>query len=377
MSTPLTRFAVGCMTGTSLDGLDVALARLTGRGRDLTARFIAHHSQPLPDHLRTTLHSFAVGQPHPPIDYLRAARELGALHATAVAELCQQHLPSDAALAFVAAHGQTICHAPAERLSWQLFDPWPIVRKLDVPVVYDMRQADLIADGEGAPITPIADWVMYRDPEQPRFIVNLGGVCNITTLPVDAAPDHVAGGDVGLCNLLIDGVVQRLFPDKRYDHNGELAAAGRPVQLTDDLWHEALAEADARTLGREQLQPHDIDRLLDRLRPDHSPQDIIATMVDTVAMTVALHTSDVDQPWQIVLAGGGARNPVLVERIRDHVDPAHEVLLTDELGIPSEAREAIAFAVLGGLCEDGLPITLPSVTGSTRPGVAGTWAGVR
>ncbi|MEX0653242.1 MAG: anhydro-N-acetylmuramic acid kinase [Phycisphaeraceae bacterium] len=376
MHTSASRWVAGCMTGTSLDGLDVALAEIAGHGRAMTARFAGHVSVPLPDALRTTLHALAAGAPSPPNACLRAARALGELHADGVAHLCEQHLPADASLAFVAAHGQTICHAPAERLSWQLFDPWPVVRRLHVPVVYDLRQADLVAGGEGAPITPLADWVLYRDAHRPRFIVNLGGVCNITTLPADATPEQVRGGDVGLCNLLIDGCVQRLFPGQRYDHNGTLAAQGQPdrqklnlIAMDDDL------DLDTRTLGREQLPASALDRLIIALRAELSPNDILATAVEAVAAMVAVHTGDVDRPWQIVLAGGGARNPVLVDRIRDNVDPAHEVSTSDDLGIPVEAREALGFAVLGTLCADGVPITLPEVTGSDTPGVAGAWAG--
>ncbi len=136
------------MTGTSLDGLDAALVEVVGRGLALRARLIAHESQPLDD-LRSMLVALATHQSQPPATYLRTARQLGELHAAAVHALCQHHLPKTATLDFVAAHGQTICHLPGEHLSWQLFDPWPIVRQLNVPVVYDLRQADLIAGGEG------------------------------------------------------------------------------------------------------------------------------------------------------------------------------------------------------------------------------------
>src|SRR5262249_15695302 len=155
------------------DGLDVVLTAITGRGLDMRAQFIGMVSRPLGE-LREELRHFASGGAAEPIRFMRAARRLGELHADAVAALCAQEGCKD--LDFVVAHAQTIWHAPDDPVtrgsggggggveagvSWQLFDPWPIVRRLQVPVCYDLRQADLIAGGQGAPITPISDWVMY------------------------------------------------------------------------------------------------------------------------------------------------------------------------------------------------------------------------
>ena len=185
------RFIAGCMTGTSLDGLDVALAEVRGRGVDLEAKLLGTIGRPLDD-VRGPLLDLARGAAAPPINYLRAGRRLGELHADAIAALCARDLAHGATLDFVTAHGQTIWHAPDERLSWQLLDPWPIVRRLGVPVCHDLRQADLIAGGQGAPITPVADAILYRDAGT-ATIVNLGGICNVTELD-PAAPRGVRGG---------------------------------------------------------------------------------------------------------------------------------------------------------------------------------------
>ena len=261
MPQPRTRWVVGCMTGTSLDGLDAALVKIEGTGLDMRAMFEGMVSKPLAG-LAPDLKHLAEGNPAKPIDYLRAARSLGELHADAVDELLANKAPGSAGgsvtphtphqhtspparkrhesdtrsarrenatnddgsderrpttdppaepgafkIDFVVAHGQTIWHAPRDdvgRLSWQLFDPWPIVHRLNVPVCYDLRQADLIAGGEGAPITPIADWVMYRSDTRDRTIANLGGVCNVTYLFGGREVSSICASDVGLCNLLID-----------------------------------------------------------------------------------------------------------------------------------------------------------------------------
>ncbi|MEM6856093.1 MAG: anhydro-N-acetylmuramic acid kinase, partial [Planctomycetota bacterium] len=171
---PNVRHVVGCMTGTSLDALDAVLTRIVGTGLDMTAEFVGMHSVDLPDDLRATLLSMANGEAHPPLEYLRTARYIGVFHAQAVADLIQKF--PDEHVDFIVPHGQTIWHAPDDAISWQLFDPWPIVHSLKLPVCYDLRQADLVAGGEGAPITPLADWVMYRHDAD--VVINLGGVAN-------------------------------------------------------------------------------------------------------------------------------------------------------------------------------------------------------
>src|SRR5262245_44850683 len=155
------RIIAGCMTGTSLDGLDVVLAEVRGTGLEASAQALSSAHWALGD-LSDALRRLASGGPARPIEYLRAARRLGELHAEAAGALCRAS--GIARPDLVAAHGQTIWHAPAEGLSWQLFDPWPLVTRLRTPVVHDLRQGDLCAGGQGAPITPLADWVLYRDP---------------------------------------------------------------------------------------------------------------------------------------------------------------------------------------------------------------------
>lgn len=387
------RLVAGCMTGTSLDGLDVALTEITGTGLDMKAEFVGMVSRPLGD-LADQLRHFAEGNPAPPIDYLRAARRLGELHAEAVEELVEEHVTNEdrsprtairglphPSLDFVVAHGQTIWHAPRDdvgRLSWQLFDPWPIVQRLNVPVCYDLRQADLIAGGEGAPITPIADRVLFAKADKPRMVVNLGGICNITSLPGDPRVD-IEAADLCPCNILIDGLVQELYPGKRYDEDGSIAAFGTAW----DGFHKVVnthPKSDGMlfsgTLGREDFGRDWIQGLRRAVPAELTPQDILASAVEVIAG----HISYANQSYheeEVILAGGGAKNSYLRHRIRELAFQPSGVYACDEIGIPCEAREAVCFAVLGALSQDGVPITLPQVTGakaSGGPGVAGVWA---
>lgn len=368
------RWVVGCMTGTSLDALDTALVEVTGEGISLCARLCGGHSEPL-DALRSSLRTLAAHEPQPPGAYLHASRALGELHARAIETLCRSHLPASAALDFIAAHGQTICHMPEEGLSWQMLDPWPIVRALNVPVVFDMRQADLVAGGQGAPITPVADWVLFRDAHRSRAVVNLGGICNVTALPAGASPEAIAGGDVGPCNLLLDGLAQRLF-DEPCDIDARRARTGRSDDTCVDRIDARIAQAmgAAITLGREQFSARWLDALVGDLAAQVNPADLLASAVEAVARRVALSRWCVDAD-ELVVAGGGARHGLLVERLAHHAHP-RAVQSSDALGVPVEAREPVAVAVLGALCRDGVAITLEGVTGASRPGVAGTWAGL-
>jgi anhydro-N-acetylmuramic acid kinase len=365
------RLIVGCMTGTSLDGLDAALVEVTGEGLGIQARLIGMVSRALGG-LADVLEPMAEGKPRAPLDYLLAARQLGELHADAVEDLCRQHLQAGVPLCMIVAHGQTVWHAPQEGVSWQLFDPQPLVRRLGVPVCYDLRQADLIAGGEGAPITPISDWVMYRHPKRDRLIVNLGGISNVTHLPADGTPEQVTGADVGPCNLLIDGVVRQLFPDRRIDTDGQIARTGRINLEVYGLVqkHPAISGKTKRSTGREDFTDGWVRGLVDRLKDTLSPADLVAGAVEAVAQL--LGRTPFTANGDVVLAGGGARNPVLVQRLRA-VMKGREVILSDELGFPVDARESAGFALLGALCQDGVPITLPQITGATAPAVAGHW----
>ncbi len=364
------------MTGTSLDGLDVALVKIIGSGLDMHAELLGHHALSLPDDLRIALMSLAWGEANEPIVYLRAARALGEIHAEGLEQLLAGGLvpPIDQPIDFVTAHGQTIWHAPKDEqgpMSWQLLDPWPIIQRLKVPVCYDLRQADLIAGGQGAPLTPIADWVMYRDHAD--VVANLGGVLNVTQLNAD--PSQIAGKDLYPCNLLLDGLCKRYF-DQPYDIDGALAKQGHTVPALVDALYEAIRNAiqGHRSLGREQFSPQWFERLMATLGETNAAEDVIHTAARLIATQLGGTFREAGQPKErLVIAGGGEKNQTLVSLIE--AQSYYELYRSDDLGIPCQAREAMGFAVLGALSQDGVPISLPQVTGAKDPGVAGVWVG--
>ncbi|WP_428387722.1 anhydro-N-acetylmuramic acid kinase [Mucisphaera sp.] len=373
------RYAIGCMTGTSLDGLDAALVRVTGHGLGMSASLVAHHAVDLDPQLADLLRSLAEGRPHPAWDFLRAGRAVGELYAQGVEELLAGQ-DGDLAVDLVAAHGQTLWHLGDEGLSWQLFDPWPIVRRLGIPVVYDLRQADLIAGGQGAPITPIADPILYGRGER-LAVVNLGGVCNYTlSFPAaegSAGLGEIRAEDLCPCNLLMDGMA-RVLLNKAYDKDGQATRAGRVLEPVVASIEAGLVQAleqrfeGPQSLGREQFGEAWIKGLLAG-NPDVSAEDWLASSAASIARQLVAKI-DPEGVERAILAGGGSLNPGLTAQIAQASQHPDIWRLSQDLGIPGEAREAAEFAILGLLSSDGVPVTLEAVTGAQNPGVAGSWA---
>lgn len=359
------------MTGTSLDGIDAALLQIEGVAMAIQATLVASTSQPLGD-LAADLRLLADQTPATASTYVRLATALGAMHADVIADLLVGSSASEAIdLDLVAVHGQTILHAPP--LSWQLIDPIPIARQLHCPVVFDLRAADLAAGGQGAPITPLADWVLLRHAHRRRAIVNLGGFANATILPVDEgdheAIDQIDGFDICACNQLLDAIALRALGE-RYDIDGQAAMAGDiEPKLMKSLSTILTAQAaGGRSLGTRDDAAAWIDDLDIK---SAKAADLAATATHAIASTIGrrLENANVDE---VILAGGGTHNAALVKRLRDQLSAP--VTLADDQGVPVQMREAMAMAVLGTLCADGVPITLPRVTGCAHPPpIAGAW----
>jgi 1,6-anhydro-N-acetylmuramate kinase len=360
-----TRHAVGVMTGTSIDGIDVALARTDGRGLELAVELVRHRSSGL-GLLGRQLRAAADGRALTAARFAELSRELGLACADAVAECLDDGPAPD----LIAVHGQTLYHRPP--LSWQLLDPAPIARRLGCPVVFDLRGAALAAGGQGAPITPLADWVMLRHRDRSRAVVNLGGFCNVTVLPCGngGSPADVRGFDVCACNQSLDAVARAVL-GQPFDEGGRTAARGTPQpQAVKTLAAQLARQSGA---GRSLGTGDDVDAWVQTHRHLMTSADLAASAVVAVAGCIGerLRRCRVDE---IVLAGGGALNDALLDALRGEVDAP--VVRSDELGLDPQAREALAMAVLGVLCADDVPITLPQITGCAEPApVAGVWIG--
>jgi len=367
--TTTVRRVVGTMTGTSIDAIDAAVMHIEGEGLELRASLVASLAHPLGP-IEATLRAAAQQKSMTSRDFAELAWGLGEVVADAVRLLCDRCALSRPDLIVV--HGQTVVHLPP--ISWQLVNPFPIAARLGCRVVHDLRQADLAAGGQGAPITPLADWVLFRHDQRRRAIVNLGGFCNISVLPAGdgaAKIDQIAGFDVCACNQVLDAVARAVL-DSPFDANGTAALRGKAdpsasSQLGDLLFDQRKA---ARSLGT----GDEAAEWVDRHRAAIAPHDLAATAVDAIATTIAnaLRSHEVDE---VLLAGGGARNAALADRLESLVSDygvRDGVRSTDAYGIPITVREAAAMAVLGALAEDGVPITLPQVTGRNAAGRDGS-----
>lgn len=354
------RLVLGAMTGTSCDGLDLALVRIVGRGLDLRADLLAGCSQGYPDGLRQELLAIAAGAARSAQDWCALRQTLAQLHVKAADQLC-----AGKNLDLASIHGQTVFHRPP--LSWQLIDLPLLAAGLGAPVVGDLRAADLAAGGQGAPITPLADLLLFGAAHESRAVVNLGGFCNITVLPVGRDPAQVRGRDVCACNQILDGLARQRL-GQAFDGDGAVASRGRidAVALAAVRALLAAQSAGRRSLGSgDEMLAHVASALADL--PD---SDALATACAAIAATIAKELAGSDR---VLIAGGGWRNACLKTELRAACTAP--VAPTDELGVAGTFREAAEMAVLGALCQDGYPITLAQVTGAAGPApVAGVWA---
>lgn len=354
------------MTGTSIDGIDVALVRLNGSGLQIQPTLVRHAQYPIGD-LARPLRDAAEQKAITAADFARLAWEFGLLHAHVIETLLDANQPID----LICVHGQTIFHQPP--ISCQLINPAPIAHRFKCPVVSDLRQADLTAGGQGAPITPIADWIIFRHPQNSRAIINLGGFCNLTFLPPGNAQnplEQIQGHDLCPCNQVLDAVARTAL-GQPIDINGAAALAGiADPQAVNTLiaWFNRKRQSN-RSLGTGDEAAEWVHHHLSRL----SAQDLAASAANAIGGYIATAVTQL-RADEIILAGGGARNRALIQSIASIAKAP--VKLSDELGVPIHAREAIAMAILGALCADGVPITLPQVTGcASPPPIAGVWSG--
>jgi anhydro-N-acetylmuramic acid kinase len=340
-----TRFVLGAMTGTSCDGMDLALLRIEGTGPNIEPHFVDGWSFSLGS-LGPRLRSFAEGE-------RLNAQELTALNL----DFSQQHVDAVRSLNLsqldlFSVHGQTVYHAPP--LSWQMINLSWMAGQLETQVIGDLRGADLAKGGQGAPITPLSDSLFYGDATESRAVVNLGGFCNVTLLPKGNGRSQIQGYDLCMANQFLDFLARDML-GKPFDENGEVAMAGKSVPALKSIWLERFnsQRQQGKSLGQEDL-PNE-----SWIPENIAVADALMTACDALAQCVAddLKQSGCDR---ILIAGGGWRNQALRERLKVNAHCVVEVC--DAFGPPSDFREAAAMALLGVMALDGEVITLPQVT---------------
>ncbi|MBC8201774.1 MAG: anhydro-N-acetylmuramic acid kinase [Planctomycetes bacterium] len=333
------RIVVGTMTGTSMDGVDAAKVCIDGYGESICATFLQTESCGLGSAKKELLKLASIGGTKEEME--TAAINIGEITAIAISKL---HLET---VDIIALHGQTVYHEPPK--SVQLIDPEPISKKFPCTILTNPRQGDLLLGGQGAPITPLADWVMFRSATESTSIVNLGGFCNITVLPAHCQPNQIRGFDVCCCNLLLNAIARERLGEE-CDMNGETALKGCVDKtIRSALLDRLSAQASAnRSLGTKD----DLGEYALQIGKNTSTQDLLASAVVAIGACI----SSCCDTQRILLAGGGVYNRALCNAIKNNGT-------TEALGIPVQAREAMAMAILGALAQDGVSITLPQITG--------------
>jgi anhydro-N-acetylmuramic acid kinase len=381
----------GVMSGTSADGINVALVRFSsGRRTNAAPAFtlLTHEEFPFPAPVRRAILELMNAELARVADLARLNFLLGELYFEAISKTARKHR---AKINLVGCHGQTLYHqgTPASFLgrklavTWQTGEGAIVAARLGVPVVSDFRPADMAAGGKGAPLVPFLDYFLYRDPRIGRIAQNIGGIANLTAIPARATPEQLIAFDTGPGNMLIDAVMQKFF-SKPYDCDGQIAAQGCPLEgvIAQLLRAPFFRQIPPRTAGREEFGREYARRFLQLCR-GAGKADIVATATALTARIIAnaiqrfvLSRSTARRRRanyrELIVSGGGAKNPTLLAMLRNQVAPYKlELRLSDEFGIPTEAKEAVAFALLAHQTWHRRPSNIPSATGAKRPAILG------
>jgi anhydro-N-acetylmuramic acid kinase len=376
----------GIMSGTSADGINVALVRISsGKAtahHALSLKLLGHAEYPYPPAVRRAVLAAMNSTRASVADLARLNFLLAELYADALLAT-QRRLRLKAQL--VGCHGQTLYHQgePASFLgrklsvTWQTGEGAVLAASTGLPVVSDFRPADIAAGGKGAPLVPFLDLLLYRDSRLGRIVQNIGGIANFTAIPASAAAGQVRAFDTGPGNMVIDAVTQHLF-HKPCDHDGRIAASGavNGRVIGEVLRSPFFRRKPPKTAGREEFGREFTQHFI-RLCGRVEKQDVVATATALTARTIA----DALQRFVLrpknsyrdyIVSGGGANNPTLMAMLANELRPfGLEIRSSDEFGLPSEAKEAAAFALLAYQTWHRLPSNIPSATGAKKPAILG------
>lgn len=373
----------GVMSGTSADGIDVAITRITG-GVNLRFQLLRHEHFSYPKAVREAVLETMNARSASVADLSRLNFLLGELYAEAIQKAQKRH--SKNRIELVGCHGQTIYHQgePQNFLgkkiacTWQTGEAAVIAKRLGVPVVSDFRPADVAAGGKGAPLVPFLDYVVFRHPQHVhgRIVQNIGGIANLTAIPSTARAHQVTAFDTGPGNMVIDQLTELLF-SQPYDRNGKIAAGGIILQpiLKETLRNPFFLRKPPKTTGREEFGREFAGEFIRRCGKA-SKADVIATATALTAFSIVEAIRKFVLPRgryrDFVVSGGGTANRTLMAMLQaESTKIGLKIRRADEFGIPSQAKEAVAFSLLAYETWHHRPGNIPSATGASRPVVLG------
>jgi anhydro-N-acetylmuramic acid kinase len=367
-----------------MDGIDAALARISGPAMQPRVQLMAFDTLAYSDLVRQRILRVAAGETATAGEISQLNFLLGELFADAALRVCRKARVSSSRLTAIGSHGQTIFHqgAPTREggrkiaSTLQIAEPSVIAERTGAPVVADFRTADMAAGGQGAPLVPMVDYLLLRDLCEGTVALNIGGIANFTVIPACAKPEQVFGFDTGPGNMIIDGLVRHFTKGQRsYDAGGSWAAKGKVIKpLLEVMIHlPFFNQKPPKSAGREQFGHQFIQQYFLKRRGAR-PEDLIRTATELTVRTIAdaLYRFVLGKIaiQRLIVSGGGAHNRLLVSRLGELL-PSNRLHQSDEFGLDVDAKEAIAFAVLADRTMHGLPGNLPSVTGARRSIILG------
>jgi anhydro-N-acetylmuramic acid kinase len=378
---------LGMMSGTSADGIDVALARISGAPPALAVKFEGHYHARFPARVREAILRLANGGATTTAEISQLNFLLGEEFAAAAVTACKRWRVSLRKIDLIGSHGQTIFHQGAaarfigERKiasTLQIGEPSVIAERTGVATIADFRPADMAAGGQGAPLVPFVDYLLYRDRKVGRVALNIGGIANVTVIPQAARAEDVFAFDTGPGNMIIDALVERITKRRAvYDKDARIAMRGKVIRpLLEMMLRSAyLRQHPPKTAGREQFGSQYAGQLFAWAKKRRArPEDLVRTVTIFTALSIADAFRRYIFPRvrvnELIVAGGGTKNPLLMAQLRAAL-PGIEIVQSSRFGVPTEAKEALAFAVLAYEAFHGRANNLPSATGAKRPAILG------
>lgn len=382
------RHVVGMMSGTSVDGVDAALVEISGTDSEPKVKLLAFENKPYPPQVREKIFSLftPANATVDKVGYMNFL--LGEIYAKSALSVIEKAGMKPEKIDVIGSHGQTIWHAPIPEspdgipvaYTVQIGEGSVIAERTGILTVSDFRVADMAAGGQGAPLVPFSEYLLYRREKETILLQNIGGIGNMTVMPAGAKPRDVFAFDTGPGNMIIDAVISAVTGgEKTYDAGGETAAKGRVCNALLDILKEEpyYRQPLPKTTGREHFGVQYTEKILGWWKENPIPvEDLLATVTDLTAYSIAdayeRYVLPKYRASEIIVGGGGSYNATLLRFMKERFAPHGVAVRTQEdLGLSSDAKEAVAFALMADCCMRGRANTLPSVTGAEHPAVMG------
>jgi anhydro-N-acetylmuramic acid kinase len=378
---------LGLMSGTSADGIDAALVRISGQPPRISADLEGFHTFAYPNAIREAVLRVSNGGATAAAEISQLNFAVGEQFARAALAACKRFRISPNKIDLIGSHGQTIFHQGRPLKAFdegrisstlQIGEPAVIAERTGVTTIADFRPADIAAHGEGAPLVPFVDYLLFRDPVRGRVALNIGGIANVTAIPAGAKAEDVRAFDTGPGNMIIDGLVRHFSHGRLgYDRNSQIALSGRTIHalLAKSLAHPYFRLSPPKTAGREQFGDEYVRKWIEWVQKRRfRSEDLVrtATILTAVSIAGALRKFILPKTkiHDLIVSGGGAQNPLILAELAALL-PGVEILPSSHFSVPGDAKEAFAFAILAYEAFHHRPNNLPSATGAKHPAILG------